>query len=74
MEGDLLRKNGRKDVGECEGQRGGTVFFSPFQVWTLLAEGIVKEADKLACMILFLLFHFHSTVKAHFWGSADLHS
>lgn len=26
----------------------------------------MKEADKLACLALFLLFHFHSTVRAHF--------
>ena len=26
----------------------------------------MKEADKLACLVLFLLFQFHSTVRAHF--------
>lgn len=29
------------------------MFFSLSQVWVLLAEGIVKEADKLACLVLF---------------------
>lgn len=26
----------------------------------------MKEADKLACLVLSLLFQFHSTVRAHF--------
>lgn len=30
-----------------------------------LAEGIVEEADKLACSGLFLLSQFHSTIRAH---------
>lgn len=63
-EGDLLGINGRRDAGEYE-----TVFFSLSQVWGCifwLRALLMKEADKLACLVLFLLFQFHSTVRAHF--------
>ncbi len=52
---DLLGKNGRRDE----------VFVSLPRCGAHLAEGIVKETDKLACLVLFLLFQFHSTVRAH---------
>lgn len=32
----------------------------------------MKEADKLACLVLFLLFQFHSTVRAHASGAGQV--
>lgn len=59
-------KNRRRDVGEYEGCWGYTVFFSFSGMGSFFSEGIVNEADKLACLVLFLLFQFHSTVREHF--------
>lgn len=36
------------------------------QVWALLAEGIVKEADKLACLVLTVPFSQYC--KGTFWA------
>lgn len=48
------------------GERCRRVQYSLFLKYeSVLAEGIVKEADKLACLVLFLLLQFHSTVRTH---------
>lgn len=65
MVGDLLA-NMEGEIQESTRIEGVRQYSSLSQVWALLAEGIVKEADKLACLVLFLLFQFHSTVRACF--------
>lgn len=55
-----------------EGCRRVWILLSLSEVWALLVEGIVKEADKLACLVLFLLFQFHSTVRAHALGAVQV--
>lgn len=51
---------GIKMVGEVS---EGTKQYSPsLRFWP---RAFVKEADKLACLVLFLLLQFHSTVRAH---------
>lgn len=53
-----------------EGCRRVWILLSLSEVWALLVEGIVKEADKLACLVLFLLFQFHSTVRGTCFGGS----
>lgn len=48
--------------------KGESEFFSLSEVWALVVEGIVKEADKLACLVIFLLFQVSQYCKGTFFG------
>lgn len=57
---------------EIRKERCRRVLLSLPEVWALLVEGIVKEADKLACLVLFLLFQVSQYCKGTLLGAVQM--